>query len=203
MYPGGGGRGGPQCAVPPWLGARRWRGRCTTHADGPWASRAYRPPGCRGRRAEPPAAVVGAGAARRNPPGQAFRRLPERRDRTRHPAGIARRLPLGRTREALHHQRHGDGPGQDVQRHRSGPAGGLDRQADPRGRHDHVPPAFHARHLRRHRGSRPRLAVGPGAQDPDALLARGERRGFRGRRPMEASVVFPPSGRGHSRRRGA
>ena len=53
-------------------------------------------------------------------PRQGLRRLPERRHRQGHPARGARGLPLDRARQALHHHRHGDRPGQDVEHQRPG-----------------------------------------------------------------------------------
>ncbi len=50
--------------------------------------------------------------------GQGLRRLPERRHRQGHPPRGARGHALDRARQALHHQRHGDRPGQDVEHER-------------------------------------------------------------------------------------
>ena len=61
----------------------------------------------------------GAGRRRRHD-GQGLRRLPERRHRQGHPPGGARGHALDRARQALHHQRHGDRPGQDLQHARPG-----------------------------------------------------------------------------------
>ena len=64
---------------------------------------------------------------RRRHDGQGLRRFPERRHRQGHPPGGARGHALDRACQALHHQRHGDRPGQDVQharpRHRRRDAG--------------------------------------------------------------------------------
>ena len=46
---------------------------------------------------------------------QGIRRFPERRDRQGPRHRRAGRLPLDRARQALHHDRHGDRPGQDVE----------------------------------------------------------------------------------------
>ena len=55
----------------------------------------------------------------RNPgDGQGLHRLPERRHRQGHPPRGPRGHALDRARQALHHQRHGDRPGQDVERQR-------------------------------------------------------------------------------------
>ncbi len=89
---------------------------------------------------------------------EGLRGFPERRHRRGPRPGGARGLPLDRACEALHHQRHGDRPGQD-QRH-DGPRHHRRRAGARRagGRADHLPPALHARHLRhprrRHRAAR-------------------------------------------------
>ena len=57
---------------------------------------------------------------RRRHDGQGLRRFPERRHRQGHPPCRARRHALDRARQALHHQRHGDRPGQDVEHARPG-----------------------------------------------------------------------------------
>ena len=62
-------------------------------------------------------AAPGAGA---DTHGQGLRRFPERRHRQGHPACGARGHALDRARQALHHQRHGDRPGQDLQHARPG-----------------------------------------------------------------------------------
>ena len=56
----------------------------------------------------------------------------------------SRRLRLGRAPQALHHARHGDRPGQDLQLPRPRHHGRCTGQADRRGRHDALPPALHA-----------------------------------------------------------
>ena len=86
-------------------------------------------------------------------------------------------------RQALHHQRHGDRPGQDVERQRPDDRLRRARQGAAAGRPHHLPPptarrpsapspATTGRHLRRH------------AQDPDRPLGRGERRRLRAGRPL-------------------
>ena len=60
-------------------------------------------------------AAPGAGAGH---DGQGLRRFPERRHRQGHQAGGPRGLPLDRACQALHHDRHGDRPGQDLQHER-------------------------------------------------------------------------------------
>ena len=68
--------------------------------------------------------------------GQGLRRLPERRDDRGHRPRQPRGLSLGRAAQALHDARHGDRPGQDVERQRSGAARGAAGPAHRRGRHD-------------------------------------------------------------------
>ena len=60
--------------------------------------------------------------------GKGLRRPPERRHGQGYRARPARRLSLRRASEALHHARHGDRPGQDLQRDRPRHHGGADRQ---------------------------------------------------------------------------
>ena len=75
------------------------------------ASRARRTP--RRRRSARPLHVLGDRNA------QGLRRLPERRLRQGHRARGAGGHPLDRARQALHHHRHGDRPGQDLQHERA------------------------------------------------------------------------------------
>ena len=96
---------------------------------------------------------------RRRHDGQGLRRFPERRDRQGHPARRARGHALDRARQALHHQRHGDRPGQDVEHARAGDRRRDAGQGDPGGRPHHLPRALHAGHLRRHRRPCARAAV--------------------------------------------
>ncbi len=58
-------------------------------------------------------------SARKRRP-ESLRRLPERRHRQGHPPGGARGHALDRARQALHHQRHGDRSGQDLEPARPG-----------------------------------------------------------------------------------
>jgi hypothetical protein len=51
--------------------------------------------------------------------GKAFRRLPERRHHARPRPGDTRGFRFDRAHQALHHHRHGDRPGQDLQRQRA------------------------------------------------------------------------------------
>ena len=75
------------------------------------------------------------------------------------------------------------------------------RQPIAGARHDDLPAALHAGHLRRARRPRPRRPVRPGPHHPDAPLARRARRAVRGRRPVAAAVVLPAGRRRHARRR--
>ena len=69
--------------------------------------------------------------------GPPLDRLPERRDAEGRRARRPRGLRLGRAPEALHHARHGDRPGQDVERQRPRRHGRADRPHDRRdGNHD-------------------------------------------------------------------
>ena len=78
-----------------------------------------------------------------------------------HRARRSRRLPLGRASEALHHARHGDRPGQDLERDRPRDHGRGDRPHDPAGRHHDLSPALHAGEHRRagRPSSRPRISA--------------------------------------------
>ena len=67
-----------------------------------------------------------------------------------HRARGARGLHFGRAPEALHDARHGDRPGQDLQRQRPCGDGGADRPHDRRSRHDHLSSALHSRADGRH-----------------------------------------------------
>ncbi len=114
---------------------------------------------------------------------QGLRRLPERRDRRRRRARRARGLPLGRAPEALHDARHGDRPGQDLQRHRPRADGGAD--APSRSRRPAPPPS--ARPSRR----------SPSARSPGTIAARSSaRRGCRRRTgwAQEQGAVFVETG---------
>ena len=63
--------------------------------------------------------------------GQGVRRFPERRDRRGRRARIAGGLSRGRASQALHHARHGDRPGQDLERRRPRHHGRAHRPDDP------------------------------------------------------------------------
>ena len=80
------------------------------------------------------ARILGALPARRPAEqAQGLRRFAERRDRARPAARRARRLPLDRARQALHHHRHGDRPGQDLEPERARPSSPQDlERADSR-----------------------------------------------------------------------
>jgi NADPH-dependent 2,4-dienoyl-CoA reductase/sulfur reductase-like enzyme len=113
--------------------------------------------------------------------------------------GRARGLRLGRAFEALHHDRHGHRPGQDVQRQRAGDHGGDPQRPDPRGRHHDLPPALHAVDLRHRRRAEPGRVVPAEAHDADAPRPCRKRRGVRGCRRLEAPLVLPEGRRGHGR----
>ena len=139
---------------------------------------------------------------RRRHDGQGLRRFPERRDRQGHPARRARGHALDRARQALHHQRHGDRPGQDLQHarpgHRRRDAGqGRSREVGlTTFRAPYTPVTFGAI-VGHARGA----AVRSDAHDADPCLGGGARRGVRGCRPVEARLVFPAGRRGHARGR--
>ncbi len=77
---------------------------------------------------------------------QGLRRLPERRHRQGHPPRRARGHALHRARQALHHQRHGHRPGQDVQHQRPEHRWPTRwASAIPEVGAHHLPPALHAR----------------------------------------------------------
>ena len=140
-----------------------------------------------GARAHHVAGALGPAA----PAQQDVRRPAERRHRRRPPPRARRRLPLDRACQALHDDRHGHGPGQDGERqcagHRCRDHGSVRR----RHRRDHLSPALYAGHLRRGRRAQLRRHARPGAAHADARVARGARRGVRGRRSVEAAVVLP------------
>ena len=106
----------------------------------------------------------------------------------------ARRLPLDRARQALHHDRHGDRPGQDLEHERARRRRRSARQARPGGRAHDVPQALHAGHVRHARGPGARRPVRSGAHDADARLGRATRRGVRGCRPWKRARYFPRAG---------
>ena len=80
-------------------------------------------------------------------------------DRRRHPPRDRRRPALGRARQALHDDRHRLRPGQDRERERDPRRGGAARRPPGRARHDHVPPALHARSRSRSLAGRDRGAL--------------------------------------------
>ncbi len=106
----------------------------------------------------------------------------------------ARRLSLGRAREALHHDRHGDRPGQDQQHQRAGdPGASCAASAIPEVgtttfRPPYTPVTFGA-----FAGRRPRRLPRPDPQDAAACLARAARRAVRERRPVAARLVLSRS----------
>ncbi len=104
-----------------------------------------------------------------------------------------RRLPVGRASEALHHARHGDRPGQDLERPGPRHHGGADRPLDPRDRHDDLPPALCAgRHRRAGRPSS-RREFPCDAADAVASLGGRARRDLRRHRPVEARAMVSAS----------
>ena len=141
---------------------RRARGRRRGRARG-----ARRRPASPRRRARPRpsvecAARLGRRARRaaarpRRPSCQGFRRFPERRLRQGHRARGAGGHALDRAHQALHHDRHGDRPGQALQHERARHRRRARAKADRRGRPDDIPPALYAgdfRPLRRRRARR-------------------------------------------------
>ena len=102
----------------------------------------------------------------------------------------ARRLPLGRASQALHHARHGDRPGQDLQRQRPRHHGRADAAArSPQTgtttfRPPYTPVAIGAL-AGHHRGK----DFQPDAADAVARLGRGAGRGLRRDRPVAARAV--------------
>ena len=115
-----------------------------------------------------------AGLAAAGREGPAVDRLPERRDGQGRRARGARKLPLGRASEALHHARHGDRPGQDLQPERPCAMAAITGRSDRRDRHHHLPAALHAGAVRGRRRPPPRRVVQPGA--PAAAGERASRR---------------------------
>jgi hypothetical protein len=102
------------------------------------------PEGREGARLRHHAAVVGEGVE-----DQGLRRPAERCHREGRAAGGAGRLQRRRVDQALHDARHGDRPGQAVQRQRARHSRRGDRPHDSAGRHHHVPPVLHAGFHRR------------------------------------------------------
>ena len=95
---------------------------------------------------------------------------------------------LGRAPEALHHARHGDRPGQDVEHRRPRTARRRARTADRRRRHDDLPAAVHAGHARRFSGPRRGTACRAVALLHASRLARRARRALRQCRLVEAAA---------------
>ena len=131
---------------------------------------------------------------------QGLRGLPERRHRQGYRTRGAGGVPVDRARQALHHQRHGDRPGQDLQPERARHRGRHPGETDPGGRADDLPPALHARDVRDVRGDVARRAVRPRAAHRHPRLGAGEWRRVRGRGRLEARLVLPARPRGHARR---
>ena len=158
--------------------------------------------GRRRPRAGPAACSARLPGAGRGHDGQGLRRFPERRHRQGHPPRRARGHPLDRARQALHHQRHGDRPGQDVEHATAWPS--PPRRSASRSRRSASPPS--ARPTRRSPSApSPATRAGrlfdPTRTTPIARLGRGARRRVRGCRPVEARLVLPAGRRGHARRR--
>ena len=106
--------------------------------------------------------------------GSPLDRLPERRDAEGRRARGPRGLRLGRTSQALHDARHGDGSGQDVQRQRPRGDGGLHRPRDRRSGNDDLSPALCPRADGRRRGAATRRAHQP--VEAPAARSRASRR---------------------------
>ena len=127
---------------------------------------------------------------------QGLRRPPERRHRRRRRARASRGLPRGRASQALHHARHGDRPGQDLQPERPRAHGRAHRPRPSRDRHHHVPPAVHAGRDRR--AGRPRTAArssGRRACTPAHAWAAEQGAVFVESRAMAAGAMVPEAGR--------
>ena len=155
-------------ALPRGDGARpaRWRLRIAASTDPPIG-----PPPCRRRAARAIAPLWHVTESR----AQGVRRFPERRDVDGHRARRARRLPLGRALEALHHARHGDRPGQDRERRRawrSSPK--LTGRAIPRVGTTTVPAALYAGRYRRVGRPPSRQGFPPDAPDRRRMRGRSE-----------------------------
>ena len=131
-------------------------------------------------------------AASRRPPRQGLRRFPERRLRQgREPRGAGGHA-LDRAHQALHHDRHGDRPGQDLEHERARDRRRGAGEAHPGGRPDDLPPALYAGHLRRVRRPCARRPVRSDPPHADSRLGGRERRQVRGRRRFgSAPGIFP------------
>ena len=124
--------------------------------------------------------------------GRALRRPRARRDRRRRPSGGRRRSSLGRAHQALHDDRDGVRPGQDLGRHRVRRRGGAARSPmSEAGLTTFRPP--YARSSFAHWRGRDRGALARSDPD-DRRSSRGTstgRRPVRERRPVEPAVVLP------------
>ena len=149
-----------------------------------------------------PAASVGAVAAHTQ--RACVRRFPERRHRQGPRACDARRLPLDRARQALHHDRHGDRPGQDLEHERA-------RRSSPDALGTPIPevglttfrPPYTPVTFGTLAGTARGRSVRSRAPDADPRLGARAWRGVRGCRPLEARALLPARRRGHARRRRA
>ena len=110
---------------------------------------------------------------RQRRPRARLRRLPERRHRQGHRARRARGLRVDRARQALHHHRHGDRPGQDLEHERARPrrrarwTGRSPAVGTTTFRPPYTPVTFGAL-----AGPHARRAVRPGPHDADPRLGR-------------------------------
>ncbi len=158
----------------------------------------------RRRRRRGPRRVRGRAAARpRSVARQSFRGLPERCHGQGYQARRAGGLPFHRACEALHHDRDGHRPGQDLEHECARDRGGRAGQDHSRGGPDHLPATLHAGDLRDLRGSfagRP-VRSRPGNAHP--CLGGPQRRALRGCRPLEAGALFSADRRRHACGRGA
>ena len=134
---------------------------------------------------------------------ESLRRFPERRLRQGCEPGGAGRHALDRAHQALHHDRHGDRPGQALQHERARHRRRDARKADPRSGSHHLPAALYAGDLRRLRRPRARRHVRSHPPHADPRLGGRKRRQVRGRGPMEARLVFSAAQRVDARRRRA
>ena len=143
-----------QAFLPPkpggrWIGAGAFTGSFSTDRRGPRGRALRGRRTCRARRAAHSRGDAlrsrSSAGLRDQGQGQELRRLPARRDVGGRAPCPSRRLHLGRASEALHHARHGHGPGQELQRAGPGHYGPGARQAYPRGRHDPLPSALRGR----------------------------------------------------------
>ena len=89
--------------------------------------------------------------------------------------GDARRHALDRAHQALHHDRHGDRSGQNLQHERARHRRRHPRARDRRSRPHHLPPALHARHLRHFRRPVEARDARSDPRDADPFLVRRPR----------------------------